>query len=111
VSKAPKKPFEKTVLEVLDYKFDFKPFSNGRKGAETDFLEAGETIESYTLTPETGITIDTDAKADTDTTVLVWYSGGTLNITYSVVCLAVTSEGRTLERVMRLKIVTVSVRK
>ena len=99
------KQFEKTANEELDFKFDFKPFSNGRDGAQTDYLQAGETIASYVLTVETGITKDSDAKADTDTTVLMWMSGGTLNDTYTITCLATTSEARVLERVINIKIV------
>jgi len=99
------KRFEKTANEVLDYKFDFKPFTNGRTGAETDFLQSGETISSYILTEETGITVDSDALADTNTTVLVWLSNGTLNNVYTVTCLATTSDGREIERVINVKIV------
>jgi hypothetical protein len=99
------KQFEKTVAEVLDYKFDFKPLGNSREGAESNYLESGETLASYTLTPETGITVDSDALADTNTTVLVWLSGGTLNDTYTIECKAVTSDGRTVERAITVKIV------
>ncbi len=99
------KTFHKTPAEVLDYKFDMKPFTNGRAGAETDYLESGETLSSFTLTPEAGITVDASALADAATSVLVWLSGGTLGATYTVDCLAVTSDARTLERSMNVKLV------
>jgi len=97
--------YKKTVNEKLDYKFDFKPFTNGREGAKTDFLVSGETITSYILTVDTGITKDSDILEDTDTSILMWFSGGTINSTYKITCLVTTSDSRELERVMFITIV------
>ncbi len=99
------KTFAKAPAEVLDYRFDMKPFTNGRAGAETDYLESGETLASFTLSPESGITVDSSALADASTSVLVWLSGGTLGETYTVGCVAVTSNSRTLERSINVKLV------
>ena len=104
------KQFEKTVSEVLDYKFDFNPLGNSRDGAESNYLESGETLSSFVVTPETGITVDSSALADTNTSVLVWLSSGTLGATYTIECKAVTSNGRTVERAITVKIVKVRAR-
>lgn len=96
----------KTADEVLDYKFDFAPLTNSRTDAESNYLESGETISSFTITEETGITIDSSSLADTNTSVLVWVSGGTLNSNYDITCDAVTSNSRTVERAMNIRIVT-----
>ena len=86
----------KDVDAVLDFKFDFKTNSNGRGFA--DWLESGETITSITITPDTGITVDSSSITDTGTTVTVWLSGGTAGVEYNVACKIVTSAGRTDER-------------
>lgn len=81
---------------VLDYKFDWKTKSNGRGFA--DWLDTGETITSITVTPATGITVDSSSITDAGTTVTVWLSGGTAGTEYTVACRIVTSAGRTDER-------------
>lgn len=77
----------KTDAEVLDYKFDF-----------SDWLPTGDTISTRTVTPETGITVDSSSITDTSTSVTVWLSGGTVDTDYNVTCLVTTTQGRTAER-------------
>jgi len=60
---------------VLDYKFDWKAKTNG-SGA-TDWLAVGETISTYTVTADAGLTKASDSKTDTNTSVTAWLSGGT----------------------------------
>jgi len=67
---------------VLDFKFDWKTNSNGRGFA--DWLDAGETITSITITAAIGIIIDSSSITDTGTTVTVWLSGGTAGVEYTV---------------------------
>lgn len=88
--------FTKDSNAVLDYKFDFAAATNG-SGA-TDYLAAGETISTATITAETGITVNSSAKSDNDTSVVVWLSGGTAGTDYKVTCRIVTSASRTDDR-------------
>ena len=92
------KTFVKDPDSVLDYKFDWKALTNGT-GA-SDWLGSGETISSHTITADTGITVDSSAETDTDTSVTVWLSGGTAGTSYNVACKIVTSGSRTDERTM-----------
>ncbi|MFY9174404.1 MAG: hypothetical protein WAO24_03565 [Peptococcia bacterium] len=72
---------------VLDYVFDW-----------TGWLATGETISSYTVTAQSGITLDSDSA--TDDTVTVWLSGGTSGSRYRVSCKITTNAGRIDERSM-----------
>jgi len=76
----------------LDYVFDW-----------TEWLATGETIANYTITPDTGITVD--SSTEDDGKVTVWLSGGTAGINYKVACLVTTSAGRTDERTIWIKVV------
>ena len=87
---------------VLDYKFDWKASTNGT--GSTDWLATGETIASYTIDEDTGITVDSDSRTDANTSVTVWLSGGTAGVEYSVRCEVVTSASRTDERTMMIKV-------
>jgi hypothetical protein len=77
---------------VLDYAFDW-----------TEWLATGETITDYTITADTGITVDSSTE-DTGK-VTVWLSGGTAGINYKVACLITTSASRTDERTIWIKVV------
>jgi len=77
--------FTKDPDAVLDYAFDW-----------SSWLATGETITSYTITEDTGITVDSDS--NTDDTVTVWLSGGIANVRYKIVCHIVTSAGRENDR-------------
>jgi hypothetical protein len=77
---------------VLDYVFDW-----------TEWLATGETIDNYTITADTGITVDSSTE-DTGK-VTVWLSGGTAGINYKVACKITTSAGRTDERTIWIKVV------
>lgn len=86
---------------VLDYKFDWRALTNG--SGKSDWLASGETITAgYTITAATGITIDSDSRTDTNTSVTVWLSGGTAGETYTLECKIVTSASRTDERTMTI---------
>jgi len=95
--------FKKDPDAVLDYKFDWAASTNG--SGDSDWLDTdnSETIASYTITEETGITLDSDSQGDTDTSVTVWLSGGTDGNDYSVACEIVTSAGRTDERTILIQ--------
>lgn len=92
--------FVKDPDAVLDYKFDWAASTNG--SGTSDWLASGETISSYTITADSGITVDSDTRTDTNTSVTVWLSGGTAGSTYDVACKIVTSDSRTDERTMKI---------
>ena len=77
---------------VLDYEFDW-----------TRWLATGETIDNYTITADTGITVD--SSTEDAGKVIVWLSGGTAGINYKVACKITTSAGRTDERTIWIKVV------
>lgn len=87
---------EKTVNEVKDYLFDF-----------SDLLVDSETLATKTVTPSSGLTVDSSALANSDTAVEVWVSGGTGDTAPTVCCEVVTSEGRTYERSMVIPVIEV----
>ena len=80
----------------LDYAFNWRPDTK-------PWLEADETIASYIVTPDTGITLKTHSEANGKVTV--WLSGGTAGENYKVACLITTSAGRTDERTIWIKVV------
>lgn len=83
---------------VLDYVFDWAALTNGT--GSSDWLAAGETIDSYTVTvaADDDIVIDSDSATDGDTSVTVWLSGGTVGNVQRVTCHVVTSAGREDDR-------------
>lgn len=82
--------------EVLDYSWDWND-------ADDPWLASGETISSYTVTVPSGITKDSDGEASGKVTA--WLSGGAVGNTYAVACKIVTSDGRTAERTINVKVV------
>lgn len=79
--------FVKDPQAKLDYVVDWRPW-----------LSDGETIAEYTVTPDPGITVDSDDEADG--VITVWVSGGTLERTYQVVVHVKTSLNREDDRTM-----------
>ena len=86
----------------LDYKFDWAALTNGT--GSSDWLASGETIASKTVTVTTGITKDSDSLDDSDTSVLVWLSGGTAGSDYEVTCHITTSDSRQDDRTLTVKV-------
>jgi len=93
--------FTKDPAAVLDYKFDWKASTNGN-GA-SDWLAASEIISSKTVTVDAGLTKDSDALSDSNTSVTIWLSGGNNGTDYNVACKIVTSLGRTDERTITIQ--------
>ena len=70
--------------EVLDYQFDW-----------TSRLDVAETITTFTVTAQSGLTIEASpAPAQVAGVVTYWVSGGTVGTIYGVTCHIVTSTGR-----------------
>lgn len=114
---------QKTANEILDYAFDFAPLTNSVEGAESDYLADGETISTtFTVTAETGINLHdgsteydgvtkaAPARANTNTRIVFWLSGGTVGGRYTITCKATTSDGRIVERVMIIDVVKAKAR-
>lgn len=83
--------FVKDPDDELDYKFDW-----------SNWLATGETISSYTITTETGLTKDSDSESSG--VVTVWLSGGTAGNDYDVACKITSSAGRVKERTMTFRV-------
>ncbi len=81
--------FLKDPDATLDYAFDW-----------SSWLQSGETISSYSITVDSGITKEGDSQSNG--VVTVWLSGGTAGQTYSVSCKITTSMSRTDERTMKI---------
>jgi hypothetical protein len=93
---------KKDANATLDFAFDWKLLTNGRTNAKSDWLASGETILSYEITAQDGITLDSDSA--TDDTVTVWLTGGTAGTWYTVACKITTNAGRIDERTMNIRV-------
>jgi len=69
----------------------------------SDWLATGETISTSEWDVETGITEDSDSKTTIKTSV--WLSGGTAGTTYEITNKVVTSQSRTDERTLSIRVV------
>lgn len=94
--------FHKAPQAILDYKFDFKAFTNG--SGDSDWLAEGETISDYTVAPDTGITVDSDGLTDTNTSVTIWVSGGVAGENYKISLEIETNNGRTDKRTATFRV-------
>ena len=83
--------YKKDPQAVLDFAFNW-----------ASWLATGETISTYTVTAQTGLTKDSDSESSG--VVTVWVSGGTAGTWYTLACKIVTSAGRTDERTMRIQV-------
>lgn len=90
---------------VLDYRFDAKAQTNGT--GNEDFLTGSDTIASFSITAEAGLTVDSSSKVDDDTAVIAWLSGGTLGQAYLVNCRINSSAGRTQDKTIRVRIASI----
>ena len=88
--------FPKDPSAVLDYPFNWNK-------ASSPWLQSGETISSYVITVEAGLT--EDSASENAGVVTVWLSGGTAGEIYDVACLINTSNGRTDERTIQISCV------
>jgi hypothetical protein len=96
--------FIKDTTEDLDYEFDFAAYTNGVSGATSNYLQSGETITSFDVDAEDGITVGDSLLTKSDTCVKVWLSGGTLGALYAVTVTVTTSDARTAERTIYVRL-------
>ncbi len=94
---------DKRVASILYYKFDWKALTNG--SGNSDWLDDSETISSFVITEDSGITVISSSLTDSDTSVTVKVSGGTLKETYDIKCSIVTSDTEEDNRVMSIRII------
>ena len=94
---------------VLDYGWDWKALTNGT--GTSDWLGAAETITAaiaVTVSPVTvpPLVVDSSARADANTSVTAWLSGGLAGTEYIVTCHIVTDNvtPRTDERSIKIKV-------
>jgi hypothetical protein len=83
--------FIKAASAILDYKFDWMPKTHGVVGADTEYLDAGETILTAIVSAEAGLTVDSYSITEAGTSVSFWLSGGTKGVDYVVTCTITTS--------------------
>lgn len=85
--------YTKDPSASLDYRFDW-----------SKWLDTGETIASFLVTPETGLTLDLSEEANG--IVTAWLSGGNLGTSYKVTCHIETSNitPRIDERTINIRI-------
>ena len=76
---------------VLDYVFDW-----------TKWLATGETIESYVITVDAGLTLNSDSESNG--AVVAWLSGGEVGKWYKVACKITTNMGRIDERTLHIRV-------
>ena len=90
---------------ALDYRFVWgKGLPGYRKNGEPPWLEDGETIVSYSVTAESGITLESHEITDDGESVLVFLSGGTRGRSYDIKCRITTTESRTDVRRMTIQV-------
>ena len=90
---------------TLDYRADFAPLTNGEPGAETDWLEAGETITGAVVTVPAGLTqVGAESIVDNATGVLFFVSGGTAGGEYDIPIEVTTSGARVEVKTVRIKV-------
>ena len=94
--------FTKDPNATLDYRYDWASKTNGT--GSSDWLAPGETISSFTIIPDTGITVVSSTLVSGSTAVVVFISGGTDNTNYQIECQITTSLGKTDERSIYLKV-------
>jgi hypothetical protein len=84
--------FVKHPDETIDYDFIFTDWLNARN----------DSVFSYTVTPETGITVGSQSQSSG--VVKVFISGGTAGKSYRVNCLLTTQGGRVKRGQIRVRV-------
>ena len=84
----------------LDYPFDWRAKTNGH--GESDWLAPNETIVSYVITVDAGLTLNSDSESNG--VVVAWLSGGEVGEWYKVACKITTNAGRIDERTLHIHV-------
>ena len=84
----------------LDYPFDWRAKTNGH--GDSDWLAPNETIVSYVITVDAGLTLNSDSESNG--VVVAWLSGGEVGEWYKVACKITTNMGRIDERTLHIRV-------
>lgn len=89
--------------DTLDYVFDWKAKTNGT--GLSDWLPAGVTISSYTVTVPAGVTLASHAAINSDSAVRAWLVAGVTEGEFQIDCQITDSQGRirTKSRLLRIR--------
>lgn len=82
--------FIKDPNAVLDYKFDWAPNTNGNSPSP-DWLDSGESISTFSVTADSGLSILSSGLTDSSKSITVWVSGGEVGKAYNLKCHIVTN--------------------
>lgn len=105
--------YTKDPSAILDYKFDWRAKTNqdSENPELTNWLDTTETIDNFTISTSAlnsgSITITGSYLANSDTSVVVWLSGGVINNDYDVTCRITTDStpvARVDERTIRIQV-------
>lgn len=88
--------YKKDPAAVLDFGVDLNGLLHGRAGAKSNWLAAGETVSSFTVTAEAGLTVQSPSQSGG--LITFWLSNGEAGQSYQVTCTWTTSAGRTDRR-------------
>jgi hypothetical protein len=91
-------------LERLFFVADWAPFTNGREGASSNWLGAGETIASIVSITATNITVAAQAITDVNTSVTISVRNAAANTTAEIAILIETSTGERSKRTMSFQV-------
>jgi hypothetical protein len=87
----------KVPLAVLDYLMNWQPYLS----------PINDTILSKTVTCDDNTLTIVSSEIVNGNNVLIWISGGTIGVTYTITCQITTSFGRTDARVFKIECVVV----
>jgi hypothetical protein len=97
----------KTPGEVSTFEFDFRPRTNGIRGAATDYLDDDENINfANVVVDQVGLTVDTVTVIKNATCVRFRARGGVVGRPYEATCSITTTDGRVAQRSNRISVVT-----
>ena len=85
---------------TLDYPFDWRAKTHGH--GDSDWLAPNETIVSYVITVDDGLTLLSSSQSNG--IVTAWISGGEVGKWYKVACKIETNMGRIDERTMHIRV-------
>lgn len=96
--------FERSTVDVLDYRIDLAALTNGQAGATEDWLQSGETIDTYSVSVnDPSLVVDSHSAVNGNTAIVLWVSGGDIDdAVYYIDVTVTTSSSRTRKFSLRL---------
>lgn len=90
----------KDLVAKLDYRFDWRPKTNGVDLDQADWLGEGEIITGYDLVPSGDLTVASSNLTDNDSAVVYWLNPSEARGTHTVSCTIETNQNRVDRRTM-----------